>query len=191
MPPRIEDNQTLIDMIKNALDITLRNTNKLYVLYDNFGKIQLKDIEEMRLDLMLDREVTSDFKFDSSIDSNTYNRIKLVRDNSDTGVRDVYIAKDSANENKWGILQYYETLNDGENGASKADALLKLYNQRDRVFSASNVIGDLSVRGGASLIVQMRIGAIVLKNYMVVDSVRHTFADNEHLMTLKLRGGSA
>lgn len=191
IPPRIEDNQTLIDMIKNALDLTLRNTSKLYVLYDTFGKITLTDIDTMRLDLMLDQDTTGDFDFDSSIDSNTYNRIKLVRPNEETGVRDVYLAQDTSNINKWGILQYYETLQEGENGKAKADALLKLYNQRDRVYTADKVLGDLRVRGGSSLIVQLRIGALAIKNYMVVDSVRHTFADNEHFMNLKLRGGGA
>lgn len=191
IPPRIEDNQTLIDMIKNALDITLRNNGKLYVLYDSFGKITLTDIDAMRLDLMLDQDTVGDFDVDSSIDSNTYNRIKLVRPNEETGLRDVFITQDTGNINKWGILQYYDTLQDGENGKAKADALLKLYNQRDRVFTADNVLGDLRVRGGSSLIVRLDIGAVSIKNYMVVDSVRHTFADNEHLMSLKLRGGGA
>lgn len=191
IPPRIEDNQTLIDMVKNALDLTLRNTNKIYVLYDDFGKITLTDIETMRLDLVLDQDTSGDFDIDSSIDSNTYNKIKLVRPNEETGLRDVFIAQDSGNINKWGILQYYDTLKEGENGKAKVNALLKLYNQRDRVFSADNVLGDLRVRGGSSLIVQVKIGAISIKNYMVVDSVRHTFADNEHFMSLKLRGGGA
>lgn len=191
IPPRIEDNQTLIDMVKSALDLTLMNTNKLYVLYDSFGKITLTDIDTMRLDLVLDQDTTGGFSLDSSIDSNTYNKIKLVYPDEKKGVREVYIAQDSGNINKWGTLQYYDTLNEGENGKAKADALLKLYNQRDRVFTADNVLGDLRVRGGSSLVVMVDIGALTLKNYMVVDSVRHTFADNEHFMSLKLRGGGA
>lgn len=191
IPPRIEDKQTLIDMIKNALDLTTTNTNKMYVLYDTFGKITLTDIEAMRLDLILDHDTASEFKVDSSIDSNTYNRIKLTRNNKDTGLIDVYEAKDSRNINRWGTLQYTEALQDGENGQAKADALLKLYNQRDRVFTADNVAGDLRVRGGSSIVVQIKIGTISIKNYMVVDSVKHTFDDNEHFMSLKLRGGSA
>ena len=191
IPKRIEDNQTLIDMINTAMDLTLKNTNKLYVLYDDFGKMALNDIETMRLGLILDAETTVDFEFESSIDSNTYDKIKLVRANEKTGRLDVYIAQDGTHINEWGVLQFYDTLKEGENGKAKADALLKLYNQRERSFSANNVLGDLSVRGGSSIIVRLRIGALNLMHYMVVDSVRHTFGDNEHFMNLKLRGGGA
>lgn len=191
IPLRIEDEQTLIDMINAALDATLRNVGKLYVLYDDFGKIALKDIEDMRLDMILDQEVASDFKFDSSIDSNSYNRIKLIFKNDKGEVKTSFVKNDSTNENKWGILQYFDVLKEGENGDAKATALLKLYNKKERAFTADGVLGDLRVRGGSSIIVQIRIGTIVIQNYMVVDSVSHRFEDNEHFMNLKLRGGDA
>ena len=35
----VEENQTLFDMIQNALDETLLNTKQLYVLYDDVGKL--------------------------------------------------------------------------------------------------------------------------------------------------------
>ena len=38
---RVEDNVSLMDMIGNALDLTLQNTGDLYILYDNFGKMNL------------------------------------------------------------------------------------------------------------------------------------------------------
>lgn len=42
---RVEDSLTLFDTIQNALDLTLINRKKLYVLYDDFGKLTLKNIE--------------------------------------------------------------------------------------------------------------------------------------------------
>jgi hypothetical protein len=191
IPPRIEDNQTLADMIKNALDLTLQNSKRLFVLYDQAGQITLTDIEAMRLDLLLDGENGEDYELDRSIDGNTYNKIKLVRPNEAAGKRDVFIAQDSTNINRWGLLQFYDTLKDGENGQAKVDALLKLYNQKNRVFKAKDVLGDVRVRGGSSLVVQLKIGAITVKNYMVIERVTHRFADNEHFMDLELRGGSA
>lgn len=38
----VEENQTLFDMIQNALDETLMNTKQLFVLYDDVGKLTLK-----------------------------------------------------------------------------------------------------------------------------------------------------
>ncbi len=40
--------------------------------------------------------------------------------------RDVYLVKDSENINKWGVLQYYDTLQDGENGASKSRTVVTI-----------------------------------------------------------------
>jgi hypothetical protein len=186
---RIEDDQTLIDMIKTALDITLRNTGKLFVLYDDFGKIALKNIEEMQLDILIDEESASSFSFKSSIDSGTYNQIKLARSNEKTGKRDIYIAKDSEKQNAWGILQYYGKLQEGENGSAKADALLKLYNKKNKSYSVKKAFGDLSVRGGSSVIVYLDIGIAKLEVRMVVDRVRHSFSNGEHFMDMDLRGG--
>ena len=55
-----------------------------------------------------------------------------------TKKRDVYITQDSSNINKWGILQYFDTLQKGENGQAKADALLKLYNKKTRNLKITN-----------------------------------------------------
>jgi hypothetical protein len=120
----VEDNQTLFDIIQNALDATMENQKYMYVMYDDFGKVTLKGLDNMRLNLLIDEETGQNFDYTSSIDENTYNRIKLVYDNEDSGQRDVYISQDSNNINNWGVLQYYDTLQKGENGQANADAQL-------------------------------------------------------------------
>lgn len=42
------------------------------------------------------------------------------------------MAKDSSNIEKWGVLQYFDTIDEKTNGAVKARALLDLYNQKTR-----------------------------------------------------------
>ena len=46
---RVEDNQTLFDIIQTALDETLKATSQMYVLYDDVGKLTLKNIGSMKL----------------------------------------------------------------------------------------------------------------------------------------------
>lgn len=46
------------------------------------------------------------------------------------------------------------------------------------------------MRAGSSIVVMLNLGDIVVQNYMVVESVRHTFNEQQHLMELKLRGGT-
>lgn len=185
---RVEDNQTLFDMIQNALDITMENTKEIYVFYDDFGKLTLKNISSLIIPLVIDEETGESFDYSSSID-NSYNQIRLIYNNDDTGQRDVYIAKDSSNINKWGLLQYFDTVDDGENGKVKADALLELYNKKTRTLSIKKAIGDVRVRAGSMIVVQLNLGDVELNNLMLVEKCKHTFLENQHYMDLSLRGG--
>lgn len=186
---RIEDNKSLIDMIQNALDLTMQNKNKLYVLYDDFGQLTLKDVEEMKLDIVVDEENAENYKYISSIDGQTYNKIKLSYENEKTGKREIYITQDKGNMNKWGVLQYFETIDEKVNGKAKSDALLKLYNSKQRSLSINNVFGDPRVRAGSSISIDLNLGDIVVKNHMIAEKVSHSFEDDEHTMNLTLRGG--
>ncbi|MBS5882325.1 MAG: hydrolase [Lachnoanaerobaculum sp.] len=191
---RVEDNTSLFDMIENALDLTLQNTREMFVMFDEFGKITLKNIASMRVGeesayLLIDEETGENFEYSSSIDSDVYNKIKLSYDNEDTGKRDIYIAQDGTHMNEWGVLQYFDTLSKGENGQAKADALLKLYNKKSRNLKITNAIGDTRVRAGSLVVVSLALGDVNLKNFMLVEKVRHTFKLDQHVMDLTLRGG--
>lgn len=190
----VEDNASLFDMIENALDLTLQNRGELFVLYDDFGRLTLKNLSSMHVGepgayLMIDEETGENFEYSSGIDSDTYNKVKLVYDNEETGKRDVYIAQDSSHMNDWGVLQYFETLQKGENGQAKADALLKLYNSKTRNLRITNAIGDTRVRAGSMVVINLALGDTNVKNFMLVEKVRHTFKADAHLMDLTLRGG--
>lgn len=186
---RIEDNKSLMEMVQTALDLTLQSKGRLYVLYDDFGKLTISDVEEMKLDLMIDDEAAENFKYTSSIDGQTFNKIKLAYDNESTGKRDIYIAQDSANMNRWGVLQFFESIDENVNGKAKADALLKLYNAKQRSLTISNAFGDVRVRAGSSIPISLNLGDIVANNFMVVERVVHTFQHDDHRMDLIVKGG--
>lgn len=191
---RVEDNTSLFDMIENALDMTLQNKKQMFVLYDDFGRLTLKNISSMYVQnhgvyLMIDEETGENFDYTSSIDDDTYNKVKLTYDNEETGKREVYIAKDSKHINEWGVLQYFDTLSKGENGQAKADALLQLYNKKTRNLKIKKVIGDTRVRAGSMIMVNLNLGDVKLKNFMLVEKAKHTFKLDEHYMELTLRGG--
>lgn len=191
---RVEDNTSLFDMIENALDLTLYNTKQMFVLYDDFGRLTLKNISSMYVGssgayLMIDEESSENYEYTSSIDNNTYNKIKLAYDNDESGKREIYIAQDSEHINEWGVLQYFDTLSKGENGQAKADSLLKLYNSKTRNLKITNALGDTRVRAGSMVAVNLDLGDVKVKNFMLVESAKHIFKNNQHLMNLTLRGG--
>lgn len=185
----VEENQTLFDMIQNALDETLLNTGKLYVLYDDVGSLTLKDINSMKTNLLIDMEAAENFSYSSSIDDATYNKIKLAFNNEATGKRELYIAQDGGNMNQWGVLQYFEQIQSATGAAAKADALLGLYNQKTRKLTVKNAFGRPDIRAGSAVMVSLNLGDIIANQFLVVEKVTHTFRGEEHMMDLSLIGG--
>lgn len=186
IPSMIEDGQTLFDIVLKAIDYTLINTGKMFVLWDNFGKLTLTDVETAKLDLFVgDGSLATGFTYESEIDSEAYNKIKLVKDNKKTGKRDVYIFQDSKNMTLWGILQDYEVVDEDMNEAQikkRGGQMLELYNRPKRSFSVS-AIADLSVRAGRALYIG--IGAVGVKSFFIVEEATHDLL--KETMSLKLK----
>lgn len=181
IPLRTEQNKSLNEMIQNALDLTMQARGKIYTLYDDLGKISLKSAENMQYNLMIDEETAEDFNYSSSIDSETYNKVKIVIAGK-TAVKE-----DKENIKKWGVLQKYEELQSG-NAEAIAAAMLKFYNSKKRSLTIKNAFGDPKVRAGSSVIVHLNLGDITTQNYMLVEKAIHTFGAR-HTMDLTLRGG--
>ena len=188
IPSMIEDGQTLFDIALKAIDRTLINTGKMFVLWDDFGSLAITDVETAKLDLFVgDGSLATGYTYDQDIDSDTYNKIKLVKDNKTTGKRDVYIYQDSKNMTLWGILQDYETVDESMNEAQikeRGAKMLELYNRPSRSFSL-NAIADLSVRAGRVLYIG--IGAGGGKSFFLIEEATHDLL--KETMTLKLTVG--
>lgn len=198
IPKREEDNQTLFDIINMALGLTTTAKGTVFTLYDDFGKLSLKSMKSMTIDLLICDESGEDFDYTSSIDTNTYNKIKLTYDNDTSGKREVFIAQSSENMNKWGILQYTDSISassktsiDSIRTAAKiqVDTLLTLYNAKSRSLTMKNLFGDTKARAGTRVYVHLNLGDIILKNYMIINKATHTYSKDSHFMDLELIGG--
>ncbi|MCT6924107.1 hydrolase [Metasolibacillus sp.] len=186
---RVEDTSELFTVLDNALSITTKNTGSIYVLYDDYGKLNLRDVKMLKLDILIDEESGETFEYTTSIADNTYNKIRVYREDKKTGKRENYYAQHGENMNQWGIIQLTESLEEGENGQVKANALLALYNRKSRKLHINKVFGDTRVRGGSTLGVQMYLGDLTVANFMMVEKVKHTFSESDHRMDLSLIGG--
>ena len=160
-------NQTLFDTIQLALDHTLlydtdtsgNRVEKMYVLYDDFGVINLKEIGDIDVPLLIDAETAQNFDFESSIDKDTYNRIMLYEDDKDSGQRVWYPSKDSANEARWGILSKVESINRRStvNPWEKSMSMLKRFNAAKKTLSIKGAFGDARVRAGSRVWVRLNV----------------------------------
>ena len=146
----------------------------------------MTDLLDMRLPLIVG-EQSLGFKYEYvvSIDSDTYNQVKLAYDNKKTGKRDIYIARDSNNIGKWGVLQHFEKVTSGTDAQliDKANMLLKLKN-RETVTLTMSALGDVRVRGGSGVRVILNDCGIDL--WAIVDKAVHKWSNGIHTMDLTL-----
>jgi len=185
---RVEDDQSLFDIIQNALDLTIISTTKLYVLYADGGKIYLRDAEKLKTNVVINDAVAEDFDYTSSIDDETYNEIELYYDNDETNKREYYNAADTTNMGKWGRLRYTESIQNPANAKDRANKMLKLYNRKTRKLKVKKAFGDYRCRAGASVIVQLDLGDTTVSNYMLIEKATHIFKSGEYRMDLTLGG---
>ena len=180
----IQDNAALFDIIQNSINETILNKNQMFVLYDDFGKLTLKNASNMLIptDFIISEDTAQNFDYKSTIDEQTYNQIYLYSENGQN-----YVAKDSTNIKNWGVLQLTEKFTDTENPQAKSTALLSLYNNVSRSLKINNAFGDIRAHAGASIIVNLNIGDIILRDYMLIEKATHVFEDNLHTMSLDLR----
>lgn len=187
---RCESGSSLFDIFNSSNDETLKAKKELYVLYDDFGKLCLRNISDLVLNILIDEDTTEDYTLTSSIDENTYNKIKLTYDNEDAGKREQYILMDSDSIAKWGVLQYLEEISDTKDVNDRLQGLIDLYNHKTTSFKVKNCFGDIRVRAGTSVLVRFVLEGKEYYSFMLVESAKHTWKNDEHKMDLTLSGGA-
>lgn len=121
-PAIIHDGKSYMQMLDDALGKTIVNTGTWYIIRDSFGTLEHVSLNSLRTNLLIgDESLLTDFSYESSIDE-SYNTIKLTRDNKDTNKRDVFMVYDSSKQAWWGKLQYHQSINEDYNDA-QAQAL--------------------------------------------------------------------
>ena len=187
IPSLLEDDQSCLDIIEEAIQQTLLNTGKVFVLLDDGNGLSLREAANMKTDVVLgDRSLVTNYKYETDIDKQTYNSIKLVRENEETGMTDVVEAKDTANIGRWGLLRLYHTV-DGETNIAKmreqAETMLAYYNRRLRTLSVES-LGVLGLRAGMMILIKIQgLGDIDLDQEVMIEKITHTFENDKHTMS--------
>lgn len=183
----VEENKSALDIVLEVLEDTLANTGNMFVLYDDFGKLTLKNVANMMSTTLIFEESAENFDYTSSIDDETYNSIVLYYKADNEPIK-LYTASSQETINKWGTLRYFEEVKNPTIGASKAQSLLKLYNKKTRSLDIKEAFGDVEVRGGTLIPVRLDLGDIQTNNFMLVQKVTHKFKKDRHTMDLSLEG---
>ena len=155
-PKKSYKEQSLFSILKDQL-IKANNGSegkKYYFIRDNYGTLELNELGNCKTDLIIgEKSLLSSYQFSISIDKNTYNTFKLIREGDSTP----YVVKDSGTQKIWGQLQKVISI---EKNMSKkemtdlGDKYLKRHNRESRTFKLS-ALGDDSIRAGSGISVNI------------------------------------
>lgn len=190
IPSLIETDQSCLDIIQGVVEQTLLNTGKLYIFYDNGDGLCLQLAEDMKSNIMIgDKSLVLDYTYKTDIDEQTYNSVKIAMANEKTGKADVYVARDTDNIARWGLLQLYQKVDNDSNSAqlkAQAEATLSYYNRRLRTLKVSS-LGVLGLRAGQMILMQIdNLGDINLNQWLLIEKITHTFENDKHTMDIEL-----
>lgn len=187
IPSLIKENTSALDIIFGVLEDTLVNTGQMYVMYDDGGKLYLKNTVNMMSNVLICDDTAENFDYSTSIDEETYNNIVLYYKDENNGIK-VYTSSDGNNIKKWGELRYFEEVKNQTSAQNKANSLLKIYNRKTRELKIKGAFGIPDIRGGSMIPIRIDLGDIVTNNFMLVEKVTHNFEKDKYTMDLQLEG---
>lgn len=182
--------ESLYEMMKTALWDTHIYSGKWFIIRDNFGTLNHVNITSLRTNLMFgDKSGVSDFTYSSDISTDTYNYIKLYKDNDDSGKRETYVVQDSTTIARWGQLQLYEKVDENMTPAQieeRAKNLLSYHNTVKRSLKLE-CIGDFNVFAGAIIRCAIAdLGDLSINSDLLVTECTHKITNDEHTMSLRV-----
>ena len=131
--PYLHNNKTYYTIIDRGLRLANINDNAQYFIADDFGTLTWSELSYEKTNIQLGGgSMLTDYNYEKSIDSDTFNQIKMYRDNEKTGKRDVWIVKDSNTIKKWGLLQFLKQAEEDDNEAKIRDTAQKYLKVKNR-----------------------------------------------------------
>lgn len=179
----IKNDTTLYDIILKALKQTKSQTGRHYQLYSEKGKLGLRAWPDPSEVWVLETGVNiTGYQYSTSI-NDTATRVVLRRQKDNKTYK--ASAKDSSGLNKYGVLQYTETVTDDINQAQlQQRADVRLAEKKGVKKEPKNIqaVGIPEVQSG--LPVYISIPEAGIKKTYWVDTDRHEFKGTKHTMTI-------
>lgn len=179
----IKNDTTLYDIILKALKQTKSQTGRNYQLYSEKGKLGLRAWPDPPEIWVLETGVNiTGYQYSTSI-NDTATRVVLRRQKDNKTYK--ASAKDSSGLNKYGVLQYTETVTDEINQAQlqqRADVRLAEKKGVKKELKNIQAVGIPEVQSG--LPVYISIPEAGIKKTYWVDTDRHEFKGTKHTMTI-------
>jgi len=192
MPQRIEEGETLVDIILSALEICGQATGKEYFLYDQAGALVVKERGELVTDAVLRCDGgISDYTYRTDISRDTYNAVQLYHAGRKETERKAYLAEKADKVKEWGRLQYYKRVAYTLNEAQLRELAENILQEKSRVVKklvVENINGGMLLTAGNSVWLEIPdLAEISLTGMALIEGCTHVFEDGEHRMRLEIR----
>jgi hypothetical protein len=186
---------TIFSIMEHMINRTNIAEPRTYFIRDNFGILEFTTLDRNKSDLIIgDSSMLTSYQYEISIDKNTFNTIKVMRDNEETGRRDVWIEFDSNRQRHWGRLQKVEhaapEMNESEI-RSRAASLLRYHNHPSKTLKMTAVgVPGLSIKNlVAGCGFRQIIKKIGVHSDVWITGATHTIQDDFHTMSLDVYMG--
>lgn len=190
--PVIFNSVPALKIIMDCIEHIRRVENRMLVLYDDFGKLCLKDASSMASDYLITPEISEDIVTSTNIDERTYNRIRLTYGDGNPDTADEVTIVDGKGQEDIGILAITHKIEENKNGNETAEdigkTILKAYNAPIRKLELQNVIGEPLLRAGMFVPVSFTLDIHVLAQAYFIRTITHNINKGVHTMNITLEG---
>lgn len=181
------DNRRYLDMLGEVLNEVWQAKGSRYFVYDEAGKICLQSCWDLRVNILLTENCIGGYEYATSIDEQTFNRVKVVYEDKRKGLRKEFVAENRERIDDWGVLQLVSKSADAKQQTySRARELLQAYQQRRESLQVRDVPGDWRVRGGSMVGVRLNLGEQLVDCWALVKRAEHRIVAGNCLMNLNL-----
>lgn len=187
-PSYLHEKKSLYQILEHQMIQADIHDKKQYFIRDNFGVLEFNEIGNCKTDVVIgEKSLLTSYQFEISIDKDSYNQIKVVKDNKKTKKRDVYQVFDSTTQKRWGLLQKLVKADENQNSAQielYANNLLKLHNRETRSLRLS-ALGVQGLNAGSGF--SVNIPKLQTKYFdMWIASATHNFRKDFYTMDLEV-----
>lgn len=181
------DKKSRYAIIEYGIQKHLINRNELCMIRDDFGTLVFTELQKEKSNFIIGHEsLLINYIYEISIDSDTFNEVKMYREDKKAGKRDVWVAWSSKTQKKWGKLRMLEEAKKDTNESKIIETAKMILKQKNRETETMklNCLGIKEFKGGTGFILDLP--TLKIREWMWVDSVTHTYSNDFHTMEMSV-----
>ena len=188
LPSTVYVQKSYTDIMEDAFQQTLIEEGKKYYIIDRAGILEFNLLGNDVSDVIIgEGSLMTGYKYEKDIDSETYNKVVIVKGDEETGYTKAVIAQDESTIIKWGVLQAMLKATD-EMTDKQIEEYAKTYisvHNKPATSLTMSAIGDDSIIAGT--LFKFKLTSVgVASRWMYASSCTHKYSNDVHTMDLEV-----